>query len=65
MIINDAIIKKAIEAIKKGEKEFSLNSLKLLVSKEMDYRHIVGQMPSYFEFEGEKYVAYSKVKTEE
>ncbi len=61
MIISEAVLRHAKNAIDKEEKEFKMNSLNLLVVKEVDYKHIVGQMPSYFEYNHEKYVVYSKV----
>lgn len=61
MIENPKIIEEAKTAIEQGNDSFETGeSLIFFVSKTTDYKHQPGQMPSYFDFKGERWVVYVK-----
>lgn len=61
MSTNDTIIKKAQQAIRENKDNFRMGeSLIFFVNKEKDYVHKVGQMPSYFDCDGERCVVFKK-----
>lgn len=61
MIENPKIIEEAKTAIEQGKDFFETGeSLIFFVAKSIEYKHQPGQMPSYFDFKGERWVVYVK-----
>ncbi len=61
MFQNQQIINEAKKALEEKKDYFeSGEDLVFFVKKEKDYINKPGQMPSYFDFEGERYVVFVK-----
>lgn len=61
MLINDMIIKNACKAIDEGKESFGMGeSMIFYVAEKENYVHEIGSMPSYFDYNGKRYVVYKK-----